>query len=316
MDPRFIGRDEIRRVLTFEACVALMREAMIAVSTGGVDQPPRQILPLKSGKGIFGVMPGVIADDRFGAKLISAFRHAPGSALPAHQGVVVLFDPESGGPACVLDAGEITRIRTAAASALATQTFARPDASRLAVLGAGEQAEAHIRAIAATRPLSRILVWGRNREHAERLAIELGANERLDVEVAPDVRSAVAQADIVCTTTSAAEPILQGAWLADGVHVNIVGSSRAGPAEVDDDLVARSRFFVDSRANVLAQGAEFLNARASGRVGDDHILGEIGEVLAGRIAGRGSPSEVTAYKSLGAVAQDLWSGWYVHQMLS
>jgi ornithine cyclodeaminase len=126
----------------------------------------------------------------------------------------------------------------------------------------------------------------------------------------------VAQADIVCTTTSAAEPILKGEWLADGAHVNIVGSSRAGPAEVDDDLVARSRFFVDSRANVLAQGAEFLNARASGRVGDDHILGEIGEVLAGRIAGRGSPSEVTAYKSLGAVAQDLWSGWYVHQMLS
>ncbi|WP_372784620.1 ornithine cyclodeaminase family protein [Phenylobacterium sp.] len=315
MQPRFITRDEIRRVLTFEACVPLMREAMIAVSGGGINQPPRQILPLRSGKGVFGVMPGVIADDRFGAKLISAFRHPESSPLPAHQGVVVLFDPQTGSPACVLDAGEITRIRTAAASALATDALARPDASRLAVLGTGEQAEAHIRAISATRPLSRIVIWGRNPDHARRLAIELHANEGFEIEVAEDVRSAVAEADIVCTTTSAAEPILKGAWLPDGAHVNLVGSSRAGPAEVDEDLVSRSRYFVDSRENVLAQGAEFINARASGRVDEHHILGEIGEVLAGRVAGRASASEVTAYKSLGAIAQDLWSGWYVYQTL-
>jgi ornithine cyclodeaminase/alanine dehydrogenase-like protein (mu-crystallin family) len=315
MQPKFISREEIRRVLTFEACVPLMREAMIAVSSGGINQPPRQILPLVSGKGVFGIMPGVIADDRFGAKLISAFQHASGSSLPAHQGVVVLFDPQTGTPVCVLDAGEITRIRTAAASALATETLARPDASRLVVLGTGEQAEAHIRAISATRPLSRIVVWGRNPEHAARLAEEFAAHENLAIEVAPDVQSAVAQADIVCTTTSSAEPILKGEWLPDGVHVNIVGSSRAGPVEVDDDVVARSRFFVDGRQNVLAQGAEFLHAKAAGRVDDAHIVGEIGEVLAGRIPGRGSPSEITAYKSLGSVAQDLWSGWYVFQAL-
>lgn len=315
MQLKIASRDDIRRILTFEACVPLMREAMVAVSSGGINQPPRQILPLVSGRGMFGVMPGVIADDRFGAKLISAFRHPPGSPLPAHQGVVVLFDPQSGAPVCVLDAGELTRIRTAAASAMATQALARPDASRLAVLGTGEQAEAHIRAISVTRPLSRIVVWGRNPAQAERLARELGAHDGLGVEVAGDVRSAVADADIVCTTTSASEPILQGAWLADGAHVNIVGSSRAGPTEVDDDLVARSRFFVDSRDNVLAQGSEFIAARASGRVDDSHIAGEIGEVLAGRIPGRGSASEVTAYKSLGAVAQDLWAGWYVYEAL-
>jgi ornithine cyclodeaminase/alanine dehydrogenase-like protein (mu-crystallin family) len=315
MQPKFLGREDIRRVLTFEACVPLMREAMVAVSSGGVNQPPRQILPLTSGKGVFGVMPGVIADDRFGAKLISAFRHEPGSHLPAHQGVVVLFDPKSGAPACVLDAGEITRIRTAAASALATEVLARPDASRLTVLGTGEQAEAHIRAISATRALSRIVVWGRHPEHVQRLATELGANEGFKIEVAPDVRSAVAEADIVCTTTSASEPILEGAWLPKGAHVNIVGSSRAGPREVDIELVARSRFYVDSRENVLAQGAEFLAAREAGRIDDSHILAEIGEVIAGRAAGRVTASEVTAYKSLGVVAQDLWSGWYVYQAL-
>ena len=315
MQPRFIGRDDIRRVLTFEACVPLMREAMVAVSSGGINQPPRQILPLVSGRGAFGVMPGVIADDRFGAKLISAFRHDPGSHLPAHQGVVVLFDPQTGAPVCVLDAGEITRIRTAAASALATEVFARPDATSLAVLGTGEQAEAHVRAISAIRPLRRIVVWGHNLEHAQRLAGDLYANEGFTIEVAADVRSAVAEADIICTTTSASEPILQGAWLPQGAHVNLVGSSRAGPTEVDSDLVARSRFFVDSRQNVLAQGAEFIVAREAGRVDDSHILGEIGEVLAGRIVGRVTPSEITAYKSLGAIAQDLWSGWYVYQTL-
>jgi ornithine cyclodeaminase len=315
MKPRFIDREEIRRVLTFEVCVPLMREAMIAASGGGINQPPRQILPLPEGIGGFGVMPGVISDGRFGAKLISAIHRPAGSALPAIQGVVVLFDPESGAPACILDAGEITRIRTAAASALATEVFARLDADKLLVLGTGEQAEAHIRAIAATRPLSRIMVWGRDPDHARRLADTLAAEDSLAIEVAPDVRSAVAQADIVCTTTAAAEPILKGEWLPDGIHVNLVGSSRAGPVEVDHDLVARARYFVDNRDNVLAQGSEFLNARAAGRVDDTHILGEIGEVLSGRIAGRRAASEITAYKSLGSVVQDLWSGWHVFQAL-
>ncbi|WP_372783204.1 ornithine cyclodeaminase family protein [Phenylobacterium sp.] len=315
MEPRFIGREEIRRVLTFEACTPLMREAMAAVSSGGINQPPRQILPLVSGKGVFGIMPGVIADDRFGAKLISAFNHAKGSDLPAHQGVVVLFDPLTGSPVCILDAGEITRIRTAAASAMATDVLARPDAGELLVLGTGEQAEAHVRAIATVRPLRRIVLWGRNPANARRLADTLAATIAVPIEVAAALPFAAAQADIICTTTAAAEPVLQGAWLSDGAHVNIVGSSRAGPSEVDDDLVARSRYFVDSRENVMAQGTEFLRARAAGRIDDAHIVGEIGEVLAGRVGGRQSGSEITAYKSLGSVAQDLWAGWHVFRAL-
>lgn len=315
MEPRFVGREDIRRVLTFEACIPLMREAMVAVSGGGINSPPRQILPLAGGTGAFGIMPGVAADGRFGAKLISVVQQPAGSHLPSHQGVVVLFDPESGSPACILDAAEITRIRTAAASALATDALARPGAEALLVLGTGEQAEAHILAIAAVRPLRRIVVWGRNPDHARRLAEALRAEHGLAVEVAGDLRSAAADADIICTTTAAAEPILEGDWLADGVHVNLVGSSRAGPIEVDDDLVARCRYFVDSRPNVLAQGAEFLHAQAAGRVDETHILGEIGEVLSGRVTGRRSTSEITAYKSLGLLAQDLWSGWYVYQNL-
>jgi ornithine cyclodeaminase len=123
----------------------------------------------------------------------------------------------------------------------------------------------------------------------------------------------VADADIICTTTAATEPILFSRQVADGTHVNLVGSSRAGPSEVDTALVARVRLYADHRAGVLAQGAEFLNAKAEGLVGDAHVLGEIGEVMAGTLAGRLSDSDVTAYKSLGSVVQDIACAWKLYQ---
>jgi ornithine cyclodeaminase/alanine dehydrogenase-like protein (mu-crystallin family) len=126
------------------------------------------------------------------------------------------------------------------------------------------------------------------------------------------VQEAIAEADIVCTVTSAAEPILKGAWVRPGTHLNLVGSSHAGPAEVDNDLVVRSRFIADSREGVLAQGAEFLRARAEGLVGDDHIVAEIGQVLAGEIEGRRSADEITVYKSLGHIVQDLSTAWALY----
>lgn len=312
MPPRIAGRDEVRRLLGFEACIPLMREAMIAVSEGRVDQPARQILPLPGDAGLFGVMPGVSADGIFGAKLISV-SHAPGGA-PSHQGLLVLFDPKTRAPACVLDAGEITRIRTAAATAAATDALARPDAGRLLVLGTGEQAEAHVQAIALVRPLRSIQLWGRNPDRARSLGMHL-KQQGVAVESVEDLKAAAQQADIICATTAAAAPILAGAWIAPGAHVNLVGSSRAGPAEADDDLVARSRFVADVRANVLLQGAEFLRAKASGRVNDDHIIGEIGDVFSGRLAGRQSNEDITVYKSLGVFAQDLWAGWRVFELL-
>jgi ornithine cyclodeaminase len=135
------------------------------------------------------------------------------------------------------------------------------------------------------------------------------------VAAAENVRVAVAEADIVCTVTSAFEPILKGEWVRPGTHLNVVGSGMAGPVEVDNELVVRSRFIADSRAGVLEQGAEFLRAKAAGLVGDDHIVAEIGEVLMGRIEGRRSADEITVYKSLGHVVQDLATAWalYVQQ---
>jgi ornithine cyclodeaminase/alanine dehydrogenase-like protein (mu-crystallin family) len=306
---RFIDGEEVARRLTYEVCIPIVRQAMIALSTGETKQLLRSIIPLSEGR-LLGIMPGALgAHSPFGAKLISVFHENFDRGIQSHQGLVILFDPESGAPVCVAHAGEITAIRTAAASAVATDALARKDARRLALLGYGEQAQTHARAIAKVRRIESIAVWGRSLERADAFAERMGLELSVPVRRADNVREAVAEADIVCTVTSASEPILKGEWVQAGAHVNVVGSGYAGPAEVDNDLVLRSRFVVDSREGVLQQGAEFLRAKQAGLVDDSHIAGEIGEVLAGRMEGRRSPEEITVYKSLGHVVQDLAAAW-------
>jgi ornithine cyclodeaminase len=304
---RLIDREEVRERLTYEACIPAVRAAMIALSTGETRQLLRAIIPLADGR-MFGIMPGAMGERAiFGAKLISVFPENFAKGRQSHQGVVVLFEPESGAPVCVAHAGEVTAIRTAAASAVATDALARPDATRLAILGYGEQAATHAHAIARVRRLESLTVWGRSPELARAFAARMTAELGLPASAEPSAEAAVAEADIVCTVTQAKEPILLGAWLKPGAHVNLVGSSYAGPVEVDDDLVVRSRFVADSREGVLRQGAEFLHAKAAGLIGDDHIVAEIGEVLAGMVPGRRNAEEITAYKSLGHIVQDLAS---------
>jgi len=308
---RWIDREEVAQRLTYEVCLPIVREAMIVFSKGETVQLLRSIVPLGEGR-MFGVMPGGMGSGRcFGAKLISVYPENFAKGVQSHQGVVVLFDPENGAPVCTVHAGEITAIRTAAASAVATDALARKDARRLALLGYGEQAGTHARAISLVRALEEIVVWGRSVERAREFAARMSAELGLRVWAVDGVQEAVAEADVVCTVTSAAEPILLGEWVRPGTHVNVVGSSFAGPAEVDNELVRRSRFFVDSREGVLAQGAEFLRAKAAGVVGNGHIVAEIGEVLAGDVVGRRSAEEVTVYKSLGHVVQDLACGWWL-----
>jgi ornithine cyclodeaminase len=288
-----------------------MREAMVALSAGRTKQLLRQIIDLQDGAA-FGVMPGA-TEQTFGAKLVSVFPQNAARGLQSHQGFVVLFDPATGEAVCVLHGGEITAIRTAAASAAASDALARPDASRLAILGTGEQAGMHARAMARVRPIRELRLWGRSRERADELAQKLSVELTARIEVCDSARKAVVDADLICTTTSASEPILQSAWVGDGAHVNLVGSSRAGPREVDDALVVRGRLFADHREGVLRQGAEVLHAIAAGLIGEEHVLGEIGEVISGALPGRRSPEDVTIYKSLGAIVQDLASGWEVYR---
>jgi ornithine cyclodeaminase/alanine dehydrogenase-like protein (mu-crystallin family) len=302
---RVIDREEVTARLTYEVCMPLVRQAMIALSRGETRQLLRQIIQLGGGR-MFGTMPGALGERAmFGCKLISVFPENFAKGVQSHQGVVVLFDGESGAPVCIVHAGEVTAIRTAAASAVATDALARPDATRLAILGYGEQALTHARAMSKVRPLTDITIWGRTFDKARTFADDLAEELDLPVAAFQDVRDTVAEADIICTVSSAMEPILKGAWVKPGTHLNLVGSSFAGPTEVDHDLVVRSRFIADYREGVLAQGAEFLKAKEAGLIGDDHVVGEIGQVLDGVLPGRQFPDQITVYKSLGHVVQDL-----------
>jgi len=300
----------VSRGLDPDAARATVREAMIALSDGRVRQLLRSFIGLGEGR-TFAIMPAALGEGAaFGAKLVSVF--ADGAGRKSHEGVVVLFDGESGAPICIADAGEVTALRTPAASAAATQALARPDAASLAVLGLGRQAMGHIAAIACVRPLSSVTVWGRDPGRAEAFAERAGRQTGLSVRAVAEAERCVADAAIVCTVTGAADPILQGGWIAPGTHVNLVGSSGPAQAEADAALVAAARYIVDHREHVLAHGGEFLRAKAAGVVGDAHIAAEIGEVFAGTAPGRTSPDEITVYKSLGHAVQDLAVTAWLH----
>ena len=299
---RHFDAPTIRRALTPGAAIAVVREAMMALSDGRARQLLRSFIGLDNRT--FAIMPAALSGrGYFGAKLVSVFFAEDGRRM--HEGLVVLFDGDTGKPVCTADAGEITHVRTGAASAVATDALAHKDAARMAVLGIGKQAVSHIEAIALVRPLAEIVVWGRDIARAHVFAEDMARHAGISVRAAADVAGAVADADIICTVTSAGEPILCGAWVRPGAHVNVVGSSGPGPVEIDQYLVVNSRFIADHREHVLVHGAEFLRAKQAGAVGDDHVVAEIGEVLAGMKLGRTSDSEITLYKSLGHAVQDI-----------
>lgn len=292
---------EIERLLPMDRAIAAARSAMRQVSSGDTLLPLRQFLAIPDAPGKMAVMPGYIAHPpRFGLKTVSKFTNAAHS----HVGTVQLYDATNGQLLAIIEGGTLTAIRTAAASALATDLLARPDSHRLAILGTGEQARRHIEAMAAVRPISQIRIWGRNARNAEALAATL-RNADMPAIVAATVAEAVADADIICTTTAAATPILHGQHVRPGTHVNLVGSAIPTTAEADTALVAMSQFYGDYRAATLAQAGEFHNAIAAGLITADHLIGEIGELILGRIPGRQDDTAITLYKSLGVTAQDL-----------
>jgi ornithine cyclodeaminase len=296
---------EVEALLPMTAAIEAMRSAMTQVSQRRTVLPLRQFMAIPDAPGKLAVMPGYIADPPlFGVKTVAKYTHPPGSPHGSHVGIVQLFDAETGLLLAIIEGGTLTAIRTAAASALATDALARPDARRLAIIGTGEQARRHVTAMAAVRPIDHVSIWGRNAAHALSFAASLDLPSR----VAATVEAAVADADIVCTTTPAVEPILFGAAMRPGTHVNLVGSAIPSTAEADVALVRASEFYVDYREAALAQAGELRNAIAAGAVTGDHIRGEIGEVLLGSAPGRSSASAITVYKSLGVTAQDLAAG--------
>lgn len=297
-----VNQQQVVELLPMRDCIEAVARALRAQSRGENRLPLRKILWQPDRRGALGVMPAYLADPpALGLKVISFFPGNEHTELESHQGAVMLFDVTDGRPLVLVDAGEITAIRTAAASGVATRALARDDSKSLAILGCGTQARTHLAAMREVRDIETVRAWSRTRDSAERFA----AGAEMAIEVVDTARAAVEGADIVCTLTAAKEPILEGAWLAPGTHVNAVGACQPTTRELDTRAVQRGSMFVDCRESANHEAGDYLIPQQEGAVGDDFIRGEIGQVLAGTIAGRTSGEEITVFESLGIGVEDL-----------
>lgn len=308
---RVLSNEEVAALLPMEAAIDLVEKAMVAVSAGGANLPLRSLVHV-GGDNNMGVMPGAIlpGEDReavFGVKLLSLFPANPDAGYSSHEGAYVLFEGRHGTAAGMMNAGLLTAIRTAAASAVATRALATPGAETLALIGAGEQAGHHLDAMRIVMPsIRRVLVAGRREEKRDAFVARMRERHRdISIEPAADVRGAVAGTDIVCTVTSSAEPVLMGDWIGPGVHLNVVGASIPSKREIDAELVGKASLFVDYRPSTFAQAGEVIAAIEAGLISRDYVRAEIGEVISGKKPGRASREEITLYRSLGIAAQDL-----------
>ena len=300
-----LDAEEIDRMLSYEECIPAIETAMREIAVGAALNPLRQFYPIGTNGGKLAIMPGHLpASQLFGVKIVSKFPRKPEDPHGSHVGAVLVFDDEEGLPVALLEGGTLTAIRTAAASAFATRLLARPDSPVLTIMGTGEAARRHAVALRHARDFREILLWGRTLHHAESLRQDL-ADLPCRISVVQSAEQAVSQADVVCTVTSARDPILFGAWIKPGTHVNLVGAPSADAAEIDSLGVKNAVYFVDHRESAETQAGELLRAIEAKLVGLDHIAGEIGHVACGNVDGRRSDSEITIYKSLGISAQDM-----------
>jgi alanine dehydrogenase len=304
-----LSQREVSALLPMRDCIEVMGRALAAVARGEAILPLRTVFRLPSEKDFFALMPAYVASpESLGAKIITVFPGNHGSRLDSHQGAVLLFDTTTGALQALLDATAITTIRTAAVSALATRHLARDDADDLAIIGSGVQARSHLAAIHLGRKIRRVRVWSRDTARAKALAASMSTS----VEVMPTVEAAVRDASIICTVTSSKEPVLHGDWIAPGAHVNAVGASTPQARELDSALVARSRLFVDRRESALKEAGDLLVPISEGVITRDHIVAELGEIVAGVQRGRESRDEKTLFKSLGLAVEDVAAARYVY----
>jgi ornithine cyclodeaminase/alanine dehydrogenase-like protein (mu-crystallin family) len=295
-----LSEHDVRELLDMESCIEAMTEVLTSLARDELFQPLRSVARPPGAGGFIGLMPAYRggSSSAYSLKEIVVVPDNPKRGLDAHQGSVILHDGETGQLVALLNASPVTEIRTAAVSAVATRALARPDAQRVAVLGAGVQARAHVHAMRAVLDDPEVRIWARRLEAAETLAGEVGAT------VSPSADAALFGAEVVCTATAAAEPVVERRWLARGAHVNAVGAFGPG-RELDTETVATSSFFTDRRESALNEGGDYGAAAAEGAIGPDHIKAELGEVLAGAHPGREHEDELTVFKSYGIGVEDL-----------
>lgn len=295
---RYLDELSVRAVLRWDPLIAAMEPALAAFSSGRVLQPVRNMLTIEEGKRYLGIMPAV-ADEAMGLKLVSFYPGNAGTPVPTHLAMILLFRPDTGEPLAVMDGRLITEMRTAAVSAAVTKHLASSEARVLALLGSGVQASAHLEALSRVCGFDEVRVWSQTPEHAKRFAEEHGTC------AAPDAESAVRGADVIVTATNAREPILRGAWLKPGAHVNAVGSPRPTWRELDDDVMTSGILVVDSREAVLKESGDVILSKAP-------IYAEVGEIFAGTKP-KPPSDKTTVFKSVGIAVEDIAAAKLVYE---
>jgi ornithine cyclodeaminase/alanine dehydrogenase-like protein (mu-crystallin family) len=302
---RYITDEEVRRALTMPEAIRAVREAFIQVSTGQARVPARTRLEIPEFRTTALVMPAYLPrTKRIGLKLISLCEDNPAKGLPLAQSVIIVMDAESGTPLAVMDASYLTAVRTGAASGVATDALALKDARVAAIFGAGVQGKTQLEAVAAVRPIRKALIFDVDPRAAADYAEEMGRKLSLDVEPASSPE-ALRQADVICTATTSTVPVFSDGNLKPGVHINAIGSYKPHVREIPGETIKRAGVYVDQRQAALEEAGDLIIPLRQGLIQENHILAEIGEVLAGIKPGRSSDDEVTVFKSVGHAAQDL-----------
>jgi len=302
-----LNGDDVQSLLTMPDAMAAVEEAFLRLAEGAVDMPQRPTIRVPEYHGVVLFMPAKIGGmGALGMKVVTVYPDNPAKhGKPTVMGVILLNDPETGEVVAIMDGGYITAMRTGAVSGVATKYMARSDARVACVFGGGVQARTQLLAMAQARPLARAIVYDIVPEQAASFARDLSDELDIRVDVGVDPRTVVESSDVIAAATSAAEPIFDGAWVKPGTHVNGIGSHAPAMRELDTALVVRSRLIVDLREAALAEAGDIMIPIREGAITADHIVGDLGEVVSGRIAGRTSDDEITLFKSEGLAIQDV-----------
>ncbi len=292
-DLLFLDESRVRELLLMSDLIPAMTTALADLSAGNAIQPVRTVVPVEDHHGFLGLMPAY--NKALGAKIVTFYPHNQG--VHTHNGLIVLFKPETGEPLCVMDGRLITEMRTAATSAAATKLLAREDSPVIAILGSGVQARSHLEAMRLVREINEVRVW------SPRNAAQFAAEH--NITAADSAEECVRDADIVCVVTGSKTPVLKGEWLSPGMHINAVGANRPTWRELDDDVLIRSKIYVESREAAFKESGDIIAAGS--------IFGEIGEVLNKDLPGRESSEEITLFKSLGQAVEDIAAADLVYQ---
>ena len=301
-----ISEKQVQSLIDIDELITSLEQAHIQYSTGKAVMPMRLVVPLPQIQGRITSMPGCLNENKaLGMKVVTYFQENPKRGLPAILATIMLFSAETGKMIAVMDGTYITAIRTACASAVATKALANRETAVLGIVGAGVQARAHIQALTHVRKIERIKIYSPSGTSATRIKQDLEPIVKVAIDVVGSAEDAVRDADLLVTGTTAKEPILKSDWLKAGVHINAVGSHRPDYREIDGPVVARAKVIVDSREAIMAECGDILLAIKEKAIDENHIYGEIGEILAGVKAGRSNAGEITLYKSVGIAIQDV-----------